>query len=173
MKRQLVVVVCAAWMAAAAVPASAQNFTFRALATGGQEVPPVQNGTWADVQCVLNFITGVTCNVRVVNLAAGATGAHIHVGSPGVNGPVVCDAGVTPNLSNDFTFGFACGPENFITDQPSGIGSFEDFVETFSGSQTYFNLHSPQYPGGAVRGWIPFTRNPPAANALSQPLLGR
>ena len=46
MKRQLVVAVCAAaWLAAAAVPASAQNFPFRAFATGGQEVPPVQNGS--------------------------------------------------------------------------------------------------------------------------------
>ena len=56
MKRRLVVAVCAAaWMAAAAVPATGQDFPFRAFANGGQEVPPVLGGAWAEADCVLNF----------------------------------------------------------------------------------------------------------------------
>ena len=111
--------------------------------------------------------------MRVVNLAAGLTGAHLHAGAPEVNGPVVCDSGATRNLSNDFTFSFSCNLSNVVLQPNLGIRSFDDFLQTFAGSGTYLNVHSTQDPGGAVRGQVRFTPDLSSTSSLSQSLLKR
>ena len=130
-------------------------------------------GAWADAQCVLNFLSGVNCTVRVVNLPSGLIAAHLHAGSPEVNGPVVCDARVTPNLSNDFTFMFGCTLSSVALQPNIGIRSFDDWLETFAGSQMYLNVHSAANPSGEVRGQVRFTPGASANSSQSRSLLER
>ena len=157
MTRRALVAACATLaLTLASSPASAQIFRLTAKLSGGNETPAkITTGAFGSAECTLDLGIGgeINCTGSVFNLPSGATVGHIHVGAVDVSGPTVCNANLTPNVSNDF--GFTIGPctSATITLRPDqGIRSFEDFVQAVLGENTYVNVHSAVNPGGEVRG---------------------
>ncbi|MGR9051713.1 MAG: CHRD domain-containing protein [Gammaproteobacteria bacterium] len=73
-------------------------------------------------------------NISVNNIAPTITGAHIHRANAGTNGPVVV------NFAN----------------QLSGSGLFDADLEALLMNPTgyYVNIHTSQFPSGAIRGQL-------------------
>ena len=136
----------------------AQTIRLSAKLSGGNETPAkVVTGSFGSADCTVDRSKGdeINCTGSVFNLPSGWTVGHIHVGAVDVGGPTVCNANVTANLSNDFSF--TIGPCNAttITLRPDqGIRSYEDFVQAVVGENTYVNIHTIVNPGGEIRGQL-------------------
>jgi hypothetical protein len=113
---------------------------------GANEVPPVATTAQGLVRLSYRPATGVL-NYQVsvdVTQPMTITGAHIHEGGVGVNGPVLYD--IFPH--SQYTL------PHVITDTISWMGSVvltEDDHNLLMSSQLYINVHSQEYPGGEVR----------------------
>lgn len=104
--------------------------------TGAQEVPPVT--TTDRGGCMGQFDTGsssfsIVCTHNVI----GPAQMHIHLGAPGVNGPIVFDLG-DPNSPVEATW----------------TGMTPADVLNLSAGNLYINIHSGGRPTGAIRGQI-------------------
>ena len=150
MKRLLAVAV----LACSLLGAQAQNFyTFmlgilesdpnESLAVGGgiATFDPVANTIQLSV-----FFTG---------LVAPASASHIHVGEPGVAGPVIVSTvDYTPNATSGSIVTPALAfPEAYVADLLAG--------------NTYFNIHNSVYPGGEIRGQLIQVVPEPSTAALA------
>jgi len=146
----------AAALTLAAAPVFAQQVRLAAKLNGGNETPnKVTTGAFGNAECVVDLGAGtISCTGSVFNLPSGATQGHIHVGAEGVGGPVVCNAAVSPNVSNDFNFTISCNSSNIALRPTEGIRSYEDFVQAVLGENSYVNIHSAVNPGGEVRGQL-------------------
>jgi hypothetical protein len=89
-------------------------------------------------------------------LAAGPSGAHIHVGAAGVNGGVVVPFSGRPTtpagtFSGTFTAAdVAAGTAGGVT---ITAGSLDSLLTAMRAGNTYTNLHTPgAYAGGEIRG---------------------
>lgn len=119
-------------LAVAAAPAFAgTSFTFPL--TGSQEVPPV--GTRAQGQCSA-ILSGdeSTLELHCTHTVAVPIASHIHIGPPGVAGPIL------------FNLGSSVSPI-----QATWNPTPEEVAELLVGN-LYVNVHSPTFPAGAVRG---------------------
>ena len=128
---------------------------FRAQLSGEQEVPPVN--TIARGQFRARLQASVLEFKLFIREIEGLTAAHIHLGRPGENGPVVA-----------FLYGPA-GPSGLIDALlVSGSITGEDLVGPLLGrplkdlireilrGNAYVNAHTQQNPGGEIRGQIEF-----------------
>lgn len=128
--------------------ASAATVTLGAVLTGAQEVPPTNSTGFGNATVIIDGTrTVLTVNLNVSSLGSSIIGAHIHeqnAGSvPGQDtGPVVVNvlgAGsfqnniLTATIPIDATLGarLANNPQNF-----------------------YVNVHTNQFPNGAIRGQL-------------------
>ena len=155
-KRVILAVGFAAALALTTAPVFAQQLQMTAELNGGNEAPnKVTSGALGNADCSVN-ISGrtITCTGTVFNLPSGVTQGHIHVGADGVAGPVVCNAVVPVNASNDFNFSISCDESNIVLRPEIGIRSFEDFLQAVLGENAYVNIHSAVFPGGEVRGQL-------------------
>lgn len=126
----------------------ALNRKYTVTLTGAAEVPPPADvdGTGTGVVQVKNK-KGIVCVLlkKIANIGA-ATGAHIHSGAVGVDGPIV-QALVTPVLTGKkyqksktcVTLGPGATLVTELRDNPSGY---------------YLNVHNADWPGGAIRAQI-------------------
>jgi hypothetical protein len=98
-----------------------------------------------------------TIEVKVffAGLAAPATASHIHVGAPGVAGPVILSTvAYTPSAtSGSIETPALAFPEAYIGDLLAG--------------NTYFNIHNSVYPGGEIRGQLIQVVPEPSSFALA------
>ncbi|UCF38577.1 MAG: CHRD domain-containing protein [Acidobacteriota bacterium] len=83
-----------------------------------------------------------------------ATAAHIHMAPAGQTGPVWF------TLSAGTSFLASVTPGNFV-----GSDDFGDFLRAMDSDNLYVNVHSPDQPGGKIRGQIPV---PPRAYYFPQ-----
>lgn len=122
-------------------PAVAAIVHFQVAMTGFQEVsaPNQFNNGDPDAFGVANLLIDSSTNTidwqfSVANLTLPLTGAHIHQGAAGTNGPVVV---------------------NFNA-QLSGIGLVDpDLVNVLANPKGFYvNLHNADFPGGAIRGQL-------------------
>lgn len=127
---------------------------FAANMSGSSENPGVLTGANAVATVTLNADRTVTYNIPVFNLASGATQGHFHVGGVGLNGPIVVDIVVPPTISNDFGLSGTVGPSNLRPRPEQGINSWDDFLQSLVGGQTYLNIHTQVFPGGEIRGQV-------------------
>jgi hypothetical protein len=120
---------------------------FFAVLLGGNEVSPEGEANAGDpdgVGSATVLIDGTTvCFGITVNNLDEPTAAHIHRGVAGVNGPIVVPftppAGGNPGASGD------CVPEvdpEVVREIRANPGGF------------YVNVHTEQFPAGAVRGQL-------------------
>jgi|GEM_PF-1152172 len=87
--------------------------------------------------------------------ATTVTAAHIHVGPPGTNGPVIfslfqsgIDAPFTGSRSGSLqVFNLQTRPEQ-------GVSSFSDAVNAILNGNAYINVHTAAFPNGEIRGQL-------------------
>lgn len=120
------------------------DHVFAANAFGSQEVPPVTTGASGQVVADLTGLT-LTVSGSFHNLESNYTASHIHVGLPGIAGPVIFPLTVT--LSADQTSGDIPAAENIFT-LTSGQ------IDTLLRNEFYVNIHSEMHPGGEIRGQL-------------------
>src|SRR5687768_12058059 len=134
--------------------AQAQTITFTANLHGGNEVPAVSTGSAGTAVVTWNTATRAgTYRVDVFNMPVGTTASHIHVGAPGVGGPVVINFTVPAGgISNDFALVGTFGCSDVVARAAQGINSCDDFEQALLLGNTYVNVHSTANPGGEIRG---------------------
>ena len=120
--------------------AEATNTTYRANLTGAQEIGggDADGSAQAEVTIADNF-DQVCWSVHDIRNIGPVTAAHIHVGARGVNGPVVFPLA----KSNEGTWKGCSEGAEWKQDRIQGD------PERF-----YVNLHTADYPDGAVRGQL-------------------
>ena len=108
--------------------------------SGGEEVPAVVSAASGIAATTVDRNTGiVTLNLNASGVA-DATGAHIHTGSAGQNGPVLIA------LQQD---ALDVGHWSVTGARLDSIG-----LADYRAGQLYVNLHTPANPGGEIRGQV-------------------
>jgi CHRD domain len=156
MRRGFVLLFAGALLAGSATGAQAQVIRFAANLNGGEEAPTkVLTGSYGTATVTLDLATGeVTYNIQVFNMPSGTTQAHFHVGPVGVSGPVVVNIPVPLTISNDYSLSGSANAPALVPRREQGIGSWEDFIQSLMGGQTYLNVHSQVNPAGEIRGQV-------------------
>lgn len=136
----LIAALAVAGIAASAAADSGRPFT--TALTGAAEVPGPGDPDGSGVATItLNQGQGEICfSISVSNITLPAIGAHIHVGAASVAGPVV-----VPLASPDAS-GTSSG---CVSVDPDLIKAIRQNPENY-----YVNVHSTEYPAGAVRGQL-------------------
>lgn len=127
---------------------------FTANLSGANEVGPVSTVASGKATFILDEANQALSYLLEVNNIDSVAQAHIHQGSPDINGPV-----------GAFLFGPATpgGPVNGIL--ASGVitpddlvgpwaGDWNGFVQDLLNGNTYANVHTATHPGGEIRGQI-------------------
>ena len=116
--------------------------TFTASLTGAQETPPNASPATGSSTVTINETgTMITVNLSFSGLTTAATAAHIHVGAPGVAGPIIIPLTGFPNAtSGTYSNTFAITPTQ---------------VSQLRSGSLYVNVHSSTFPGGEIRGQLP------------------
>jgi hypothetical protein len=116
--------------------------------TAAEEVPP--NTTLANgVGLVTIDADGRTLNASVVVSGMADTDAHIHLGSPGANGPIV------------FPLSKQAGTTVWTTRAPVTEAQLDGLLA----GNYYFNVHSAAFPNGQIRGQITWSMPTPEQEA--------
>jgi hypothetical protein len=133
-----------------------QQLPFIAVLSGSNEVPPVASGGTGF--SLLGFDPSLM-TLRVLLLVSNlrqATVAHIHLGRPRENGPIVLflfgpsapmDIGAPTVLTNaSFTAANLTGP---LTGMPLSV-----LAQQIMAGNAYVNVHTVTHPDGEIRGQI-------------------
>ena len=118
-----------------------QDFTFLADLNGENESPVVVTDGLG--LAALHYTAGQLAfeiNVQLTGLSSEITGAHLHSGAPGENGPVIVDLG-------DYRDGNRISGRLEVP--------VEVLQEIFEGN-VYINVHTSDNPGGEIRGQMNF-----------------
>lgn len=151
MKRLSVSLVLALGCLFAAAPAAKAEFVFIAFMGGSNENPPNPSGGFGiGIYVLSNDATRLDWAMSYFGLEGGNTsGAHFHRAAAGSNGPVVRGY---PNAMFPSPGGFVTGA--WTSDDAAPLTE-ELAVAMFEGN-IYFNIHTPQWPGGEIRGQLTF-----------------
>lgn len=122
-----------------ASPAQAQKSTYNVILSGAEEVPGPgdPDGTGTAVVTLDTATNQVCWDITTQNIAAPSAG-HIHVGGPGKSGSVMMDLDVPANGLK------ACTAVDGTT-----MGHM-----TGGPKSHYLNIHTAEFPDGAVRGQL-------------------
>lgn len=141
---------------ALAPSASAQVVNMVATLNGSEEVPGILTGALGSAEVGVDTAAReIAVTLRVFNLPSPATQAHIHVGGPGLAGPVVLDFPATiVGQTGDFTMVFRLGLAAFRARPANGINTLDDVIQAIVGGNAYVNVHTQANPGGEIRGLL-------------------
>ncbi|MGI8682640.1 MAG: CHRD domain-containing protein [Mycobacteriales bacterium] len=133
--------------------ATAATTTVTARASGANEVPtPGPQGATGRALFTLDTSTGRICYQASTSGLSNIAAAHIHSGAAGVAGPVVVPLEASRINS---------GSQTCTTADPALVAKIAASPASF-----YFNVHTPQFSAGAVRGQLA-AGGPSGANAGS------
>lgn len=130
--------------------------------TGASEVPPVPNAGTGTIDITYDSVTNIiNYNVewQLGATSATTTGMHFHGsdnGSPTTNSPVLIPVE-----------GFSAGSSGTLTGSTPALTPVQE-SQLLSG-KWYFNIHSSNYPSGAMRGNIVFSTTASSTNNGSNP----
>lgn len=117
--------------------------------TGGNEVPVVEGDGYGTVEMMLDGERDtVTLEARISGLSGNITGAHIHQGEAGANGPVVKALTVEDNR-------LTATWNRSDTEFPFTTSLLNDLLT----GKLYVNVHTAANPDGEIRGQIMSTLN--------------
>jgi hypothetical protein len=108
-----------------------------ATLNSAQEVPPNGSAATGKGTLVVDSVTREILTGYLTHNVAGANAAHIHTGAPGVNTPIP-------------TVGLNLGTNSATAAQGTVLPNLTDL----NAGYLYFNVHSPTYSGGEIRGQI-------------------
>ncbi len=154
-------------LACAALAQSSESIVYRAVLLTTNEVPAAQidaRGT-ADVRArVVKDATGqivsgsVDFTIRYTFPANQTfTGLHIHRGIAGINGPVLINTGIggTATVLSETGIGVISRQAQILPTDTAALLALRDMVA--DPSSFYVNLHTTEFPGGAIRGQVDAT----------------
>ena len=135
--------------------ASAFGQTLGAVLTGSQETPPNNTPGFGNATVTFDSTrTNITVTITVANLGSPINNFHIHEQVAGVAGGVVVDliglGGVFNNGTMTGTFPIAADVAQRMLQNPNRF---------------YVNVHTTQFPGGAIRGQLAFVSGGPVTYA--------
>jgi hypothetical protein len=173
--------------------AHATPITFVANLTQGLEVPPTGSlGTGEATVVVDTAANTLHVDVTFGGLTSGTTAAHIHccLASPFETGVNVMVATTTPTFTG-FPLGVTSGTYDHLFDltlassynpafisstvfNPSGTiaGAEAALVAGIEDGETYLNIHTTNFPGGEIRGFLVAAPEPASLVLLGSALLG-
>jgi hypothetical protein len=152
-----VIVVALAGLVLVGLALAAVNRNYSVHATAALEVPA--NDSKAQGQAIFHVAKdgeSIAYKLIVANIE-NVTMAHIHVGPPGVNGPVVVwlypESPPAQLIPGRFQGVLAEGTitADDLVGQLAGA-PLSDLIELLNTSGAYVNIHTSQYPGGEIRG---------------------
>ena len=117
---------------------------FHAALTGASEVPPGDADGAGMARIAINDSTNQVCTDLEVRNINAVTAAHIHEGRAGVNGPPVITLDAPDDNDSDDCDTVPDALVDRIRRDPSAF---------------YVNVHTADYPNGAIRGQIVETRD--------------
>lgn len=145
-------------------PVSGKHFS--AVLTGDNEVPPVNTDATGKIklfanpqQSMLNY------QISISDLNGVVTGAHIHKGSVGTNGPVVATlktgntfAGASASSSGSGGGSTSTSVSGTITTAdlkgPLAGKQVTDLIRLIEDGKAYVNVHTHQNSNGEIRGQL-------------------
>ncbi len=170
-------IVLSTLLACAAFAQSSDSVIFRAVMLPENEVPAARIDARATAQLRARIVRDASGQIVSGSLdftilhtfAAAQTlvGLHIHRGVAGVNGPVVIDSGISGTASviaEPGRNGFARQAQIRPTDT-AALLALRELVE--DPASFYVNLHTPEFPGGVIRGQVDATLVSQFVTALS------
>jgi hypothetical protein len=155
--RRVVLAVIMTGVIGLAATVQAQTIEMTATLSGDQETPApgVLTGASGTAAVTVNLSTQtISWIIDVFNMPSGTNNAHFHVGGPGLAGPTVVNIAFPTNISNDYRLTGSATAANLLVRGDQGIRSWEDFLQSLVGGQTYINIHSVNFPGGEIRGQV-------------------
>ncbi len=153
MSRMLKIFVMAVMCTGLAGTAYAQDtMTIQGSGSSAFETPPIASGGVGHASCTLNRAAlQIDCTARIHNLV-DLTAGHIHVGGPGVAGPVMINIPSLPlRISDDFSLTWTWTERDLTLRPAQGILKMADVIEACSSGSCYLNFHTTANPGGEVR----------------------
>lgn len=125
---------------------------FQAPLSSEEEVPPNASGGTGVSTVDLNAEqTEIAFTLEFAGLGSEATAAHIHVGPPGENGPIIFTLAMAPltgPVSGTLT------AANLEPRPAQGVNTFADAVDALLRGNAYVNVHSNTFPNGEIRGQL-------------------
>ena len=133
-----------------AAGAATDSVDFYTTLSGANETTPVTTGasgaagfSWSADGTSLEYVV-------IVNNLIDATGAHIHSGAAGTDGPVLAPL-FGPNTGKDVDGVLRRGT---ITESDLASGTMADLAQAMRDGTTYVNVHTVANPTGEIRGQI-------------------
>lgn len=115
---------------------------------GAQETPPNSStGTGSAFYRIPDNNSEIKFQVTISGLQ-NVILAHIHVGPPGVSGPIIFNLATSSftEVSGVLT------AADFIPDAADGVTTFDQAIAAMKAGNTYTNVHTVQFPLGEIRG---------------------
>jgi CHRD domain len=148
---------------------------FSARLTGGKEVPPVDTDATGRIRLAAKSQDALDYQISLSNLNGVVTGAHIHRGSTGTNGPVVA------NLNIGGAFASASAGDGSASASTSSGGTttssdlkgplagkhVSDLIKLIEDGNAYANVHTRQHPNGEIRGQLSSSSSSDVDNGIS------
>src|SRR5215216_3468567 len=163
----------------------ADQLVFTTTLTGAQEVPPSGSPGIGSALVTLDTVTNLlTVNVSFAGLGSPTVASHIHCcAGPGVIAMVATAVPTFPGFplgvttgtylqTFDLTLASTYNPA-FITAHGGTVaGAQAAFIAGLTSGQTYFNIHTSQFPGGEIRGQLQAVPEPASLLLLTTGIIG-
>ena len=119
------------------------------LMGGGDVVPgKVLTGAFGTAVLTMDLQNGnITFDVSAFNLPTSVSGAHIHVGSPGVGGPVLFDLRAVPRQAGDISVTGTLSAADLTMHANLGVRNIDDALQSIVG----LDVHRCPYGGQSGR----------------------
>ena len=120
--------------------------------SGAFEIPGIASAGVATATCTFNGTTvEIACSARVHNIVA-LTAGHLHIGGPGVSGPVVLGIeGLPTGFSGDFAHSWTWTESELRTRPAQGVLAIADVFEACASGNCYLNFHTTANRAGEIR----------------------
>lgn len=142
------------------VAARGQSRNFRAHLSGENEVPAIETTARGNATFRRNKAGDALRYKLIAANIHDVLMAHIHLGGPDENGPVVTwlypSDGTSPEHIDGRFDGVLAEGVRTVDDLvgPLAGGSFDDLLEEIRDGNTYVNVHTVAHGGGEIRGQI-------------------
>jgi hypothetical protein len=139
---------------------------FRAVLTGDNEVPPVDTQATGRIKIVPNpQQTALDFQISLSDLNGVVTGAHIHRGSIGTNGPVIATLNTGNAFAGALAYTLGSGSGSTSTSVGGTITSADlkgplagkqvtDLIRLIEDGKAYVNVHTDRNSNGEIRGQL-------------------